>query len=140
MADHPYKLSFEVERSGAGRNLKYPYRIYCELPNGTFVEIVSYFSGGRKQAEAEESAKAHMESLTREEIEEELLSQIEVDVEELDALDEQKAKLVTRISKIKELLSVSNCPSCAGLRPRATFAATFEPGSVCPHCGHVEPA
>lgn len=31
------------------------------------------------------------------------------------------------------------CPSCGKPRPDAVSKATFRPGSVCPHCGHIEP-
>jgi hypothetical protein len=35
--------------------------------------------------------------------------------------------------------STSRCPSCGGERPHAIADGIFEPGSACPHCGHVEP-
>jgi hypothetical protein len=39
-----------------------------------------------------------------------------------------------------EVVKMGICPSCSKHRPNAVTVNTFETGSVCPHCGHVEPA
>jgi hypothetical protein len=39
-----------------------------------------------------------------------------------------------------EAAMTAPCPGCGADRPGAVSAATFRPGSVCPSCGHVEPA
>jgi hypothetical protein len=51
---------------------------------------------------------------------------------------------LTALSAIEEVFVEDNddgqCPSCEQARPRHLGCNLFEPGSVCPHCGHVEPA
>lgn len=34
----------------------------------------------------------------------------------------------------------AECPNCGASRPKAIDQFNFEVGSVCPYCGHVEPA
>jgi hypothetical protein len=43
-------------------------------------------------------------------------------------------------SRAGEIPKTASCPSCGADRAEAVSAATFRPGSVCPSCGHVEPA
>lgn len=42
-------------------------------------------------------------------------------------------------ARVPELEHVAPCPACSQPRPDADGLASFVVGSVCPHCGHVEP-